>query len=77
MTPPIPVPADGTQTKCPDSAINQDKEEKIPSQGNPPSTLPPDPRHTPQDFLNPGSLTLGQLGGGGREDRPALRTQGE
>lgn len=40
MIPPIPVPADGTQTKCPDFATRQDKEKLVPSQGNLPSTPP-------------------------------------
>lgn len=74
MIPPIPVPADGTQTKCSDFAIQRDKEKPVPSQGNPPSTPPPDPRAQPgprsahwdpppQDVLGHGSMTLSCPGG--------------
>lgn len=47
MTVPIPVPADGTQTKHPDFALQQDKEKPVPSQGNLISTPPHEPRAQP------------------------------
>lgn len=75
MIPPIPVPADGTQTKCPDFSTRQDKEKLVPSQGNLPSTPPQDPggpswvllwsfrRPDPQDGFQDPALALEGLPG--------------
>lgn len=92
MIAPIPVPADGTQTKHPDFAIQQDKEKLVPSQGNLLLIPPQEPRAQhgprsahwePQHLLRPGPMTLscpggapGPVGGGKRMEGAALRTGG-
>lgn len=44
IIPPIPVPADGTQTKSPDSATPRDKGRPSASQENAPSAVPQGPQ---------------------------------